>query len=262
MILELQNVTKEYARRRLSLFQTPALIKAVNSVSFSINKGESVGLVGESGSGKSTLAKLVMKIESPTSGHILVNGKPIRKKQISDFELFKQIQLVLQDSSSSLYPGMCVQELLKEPLQNFSQEKKREYASACIELLKQVGLDQSFLFKYPQDLSGGQKQRVCIAKALAVQPELIIFDESIASLDSSSQTAIITMLKRIQKQSQISFLFVTHDLRSAQQLCDRVMVMYQGEIVETVKIRSGQKPAHPYARLLFQSIAPALNEMK
>ena len=255
-LLELRHVTKEYpiGPRRLWFQQCPTL-QAVRQVDLTVEKGESLGLVGESGSGKSTLAKLIMNLESITSGQILLSGQAVNGKQIKKRQLYKRMQLVLQDSSASLYPKMCVSEILEEPLRNyFPEENNRE--ELCVELLKLVELDRSFLSRYPYQLSGGQKQRVCIAKALAVQPELIIFDESIASLDQPSQTSIIQMLKHIQKEKQIAYLFITHDLQSAQQLCDRISVMYQGELVETLTQLEWdfQQFQHPYSRLLFQTL--------
>lgn len=256
MLLELRNVTKEYPTRarRKSFFKPRSCFKAVNQINLTIKKGESIGLVGESGSGKSTLAKLIMRIESLTSGQILLNGQPIHGRQINELKMYKQMQLVLQDSSSSLYPKMRVKEILEEPLWNYFSEEKVAWEATIRKLLERVNLDASFLSKYPNQLSGGQKQRICIAKALAVQPEIIIFDESIASLDQPSQLDIINMLKRIQKEQQLSYLFITHDLKSTQQLCDRVMVMYQGELVETFSHWDSEQLSHPYSRLLFQTL--------
>ncbi|HZH60322.1 MAG TPA: dipeptide/oligopeptide/nickel ABC transporter ATP-binding protein [Metabacillus sp.] len=256
MLLELRHVTKEYPlrARRKELFKPNTRFKAVNQVNLTINKGESVGLVGESGSGKSTLAKLIMKIESITSGQILLNDQPIHGRKIKDLKVYKQMQLVLQDSSSSLHPKMRVKEILEEPLRNYFPEENARWEVMIQKLLKLVHLDSSFLSRYPHQLSGGQKQRVCIAKALAVQPEIIIFDESIASLDQPSQINIINMLKYIQKKQQLSYLFITHDLKSTQQLCDRVMVMYKGEIVETFCRWDTVQLCHPYSRLLFQTL--------
>lgn len=230
--LELCNVTKEYPLRirTRAWFKVKSCFPAVKQVNFNLNKGECLGIVGESGSGKSTLAKLIMKIEQSTSGQILLYGQDI--KQMRDLDIYKHIQLVFQDSSSSLHPNMSVGKILAEPIHNFFPEQKAKSKEKCIELLKLVGLDDSFLSMYPHQLSGGQKQRVCIAKALAVEPDIIIFDESIASLDKPSQTSIINMLKHIKERKELSYLFITHDLESAKNLCDRVAVMYQGEIIE------------------------------
>jgi ABC-type dipeptide/oligopeptide/nickel transport system ATPase subunit len=256
ILLELCHVTKEYPlrTRRKTWFKTNTSFQAVKQVNMTLHKGESLGLVGESGSGKSTLAKLIMKIEPLTSGQILLNGQPINGNQIDDLYIYKRIQLVLQDSASSLHPKMSVRTILEEPIHNYFPAQKRELDERCLKLLKLVDLDASYLSRYPHQLSGGQKQRVCIAKALAVQPEIIIFDESIASLDKSSQTSIINMLKGIQKKSQLAYLFITHDLQSTKEFCDRVAVMNQGEIVETFSVWDDQQLKHPYTRSLLQTL--------
>ncbi|MDN4493034.1 dipeptide/oligopeptide/nickel ABC transporter ATP-binding protein [Ureibacillus sp. BA0131] len=251
MLLELKKVTKEYPLR---LRRGNAKSKiAVKNVSFAITKGESVGLVGESGSGKSTLAKCMMRLEKITSGQVLWKGQSIYSKRFKDFTLYKNIQMVLQDSSASLHPKMRVAEILAEPIRNFFPDEKNWHEEG-IKLLHLVGLDASFLNYYPDQLSGGQKQRVCIAKALAVKPELIIFDESIASLDSPSQKSILEILKKIQKLDGPSYLFITHDLESTKELCDRVAIMYEGEIVETLTDWENGQLTHPYSRLLFDTM--------
>ncbi|WP_432775812.1 dipeptide/oligopeptide/nickel ABC transporter ATP-binding protein [Brevibacillus gelatini] len=254
-LLELRRVTKEYPVRTGSKgwFRRRTTLQAVREVYLTVKKGESVGLVGESGSGKSTLAKLIMNLEPVTSGQILLHGQVINGKRVKPRQIFKQMQLVLQDSASSLYPKMSVGELLEEPIRNYFPEET-EPKKRCVKLLELVELDDSFLSRYPHQLSGGQKQRVCIAKALAVKPEIIIFDESVASLDQPSQASMMEMLKRIQKDEQISYLFITHDLPSAIQLCDRIAVMYQGEIVDTITQGDERQLRHPYSRLLFQTL--------
>ncbi|WP_332690498.1 ABC transporter ATP-binding protein [Halalkalibacter lacteus] len=255
-LLELCYVSKEYPLRasRKTWYRTNPSFKAVKQVNLTLNKGECVAVVGESGSGKSTLAKLIMKLETLSAGKILLDGQAIHGKKMTDLAIYKRIQLVLQDSSTSLHPKMRVEEILKEPITNFFPEQKVEWEKMFFKLLKLVGLDHSYLSRYPHQLSGGQKQRVCIAKALAVQPDLIIFDESIASLDRDSQESIVNMLKHIQKKEQVSYLFITHDLQSAQTLCDRVAVMYQGEIVETFRNWDLRQLKHPYTRSLVHTL--------
>ncbi|UGB32007.1 ABC transporter ATP-binding protein [Metabacillus sp. B2-18] len=254
MIVELRQVTKEYPKRNKSLFRTKEYMKAVNNVNLQIGKGDSIGLVGESGCGKSTIAKLITRLETVTSGQILLKGKPIHGKKISNRELYKQIQLVLQDSSSSLHPKMQIKDILLEPLQHYFPSEKSTWEESCKTLLKLVDLDEAFLLRYPYQLSGGQKQRVCIAKSLAAQPDIIIFDESIASLDEESQQSMIRTLKKIKKQYELTYLFITHDLRSTRELCDRIVVMYQGEFVETFRHHDYEKLKHPYSRILFQTL--------
>lgn len=256
-LLELQQVTKEYPLR-LRRGNSKKKV-AVNNVSFTISKGESVALVGESGSGKSTIAKLIMRMEKITSGQILWNGHYIHSKQLKDFTFYKNIQLVLQDSSASLHPKMRIEEILAEPIRNYFPGEKN-WHEECIKLLHLVGLDTPYLKCFPNQLSGGQKQRVCIAKALAVKPKLIIFDESIASLDSHSEKTILEILRSIQMQNGISYLFITHDLQSTKQLCNRIAVMYQGEIVETFTHWERGQIRHPYSRLLFDTVSQYNNE--
>ncbi|UFJ39296.1 dipeptide/oligopeptide/nickel ABC transporter ATP-binding protein [Brevibacillus humidisoli] len=254
ILLELRNVTKEYpVRTRRPWFRSHPTLQAVKQVNLALKKGESLGLVGESGSGKSTLAKLIMNLEPVTSGEILLDGQALTKRRLKERQIYKRMQLVLQDSSASLYPNMRVGELLEEPIRNFFPEAAN-WEARCRELLDLVELDHSFLTRYPDQLSGGQKQRVCMAKALAVHPELIIFDESIASLDQPAQASITRMLKRIQETEQIAYLFITHDLQSALQLCDRITVMYQGELVETFIQGEVHQLRHPYSQLLFQTL--------
>lgn len=251
ILLELRQITKEYP---LWLRKDKGRKKAaVNNVSLSISKGESVALVGESGSGKSTIAKCIMRLEKITAGQILWKGHSIRSKHLKDFTFYKSVQMVMQDSSASLHPKMKVEEILAEPIRNFFPEEKN-WHEECNRLLHVVGLDTSFLKRFPNQLSGGQKQRVCIAKALAVKPELIIFDESIASLDGQSQKSIIEVLRMIQRQEGLSYLFITHDLQSTKHLCDRVAVMYQGEIVEILTQWERGQLAHPYSRLLYDTM--------
>lgn len=248
VLLELKEVTKKYPIR---LRKGKKSVIAVNQVNLTLGEAESLALVGESGSGKSTVAKLIMNIEPVTSGQILLEDKSIHRKELKYFHLYKNIQLVLQDSATSLHPKMSVQEILTEPIRNFfPKEKNRK--DKCLQLLKLVGLDATFLTRYAHQLSGGQKQRVCMAKALAVQPKLIIFDESIASLDRPSQVAIIKMLKVIQKQEQIAYLFITHDLQSAKHLCNRVAVMQEGTLVEIFSDWHEENLKHPYTKQLFK----------
>ncbi|MEY2366396.1 dipeptide/oligopeptide/nickel ABC transporter ATP-binding protein [Lysinibacillus capsici] len=247
-LLELQEVTKEYPVR---LRKGKKNVIAVNQVNLILHEGESLALVGESGSGKSTIARLITNIESITSGQILLDGKSIHRKDLKYYHLYKNIQLVLQDSATSLHPKMTVQEIITEPIRNFFPNEKN-WNDICVQLLTLVGLDATFLTRYAHQLSGGQKQRVCMAKALAVQPKLIIFDESIASLDRLSQIAIIKMLKSIQVQEQITYLFITHDLQSAKHLCNRVAVMQEGKIVEIFSDWDEEKLKHPYTKLLFR----------
>ncbi|WP_338555287.1 dipeptide/oligopeptide/nickel ABC transporter ATP-binding protein [Paenibacillus sp. KS-LC4] len=265
IVLELRQVAKFYPlrllRRRggLKARDGKASVQAVKQVNLALHLGETLGLVGESGSGKSTLARLIMKLETLSSGQILLGGQSIHEPHMKELHLYKRVQLVLQDSATSLHPRMLVKEVLAEPMRNFDALRPLEIREASVQLIRAVGLDESFLEKLPHQLSGGQKQRVCIARALAVRPALIIFDESLASLDPLSQASIVAMLQQIQRGQELSYLFITHDLELARRLCDRVAVMYQGEIVETFSQWEEGALKHPYTQALFATHAEAVN---
>ncbi|KAF6563304.1 ABC transporter ATP-binding protein [Paenibacillus sp. EKM202P] len=258
MILELKNVTKAYPvrRRRKGWFNTrQSQQQAIQKVSLELRQGECLGLVGESGSGKSTLAQCILGLESLTSGEIWLDHQPIHTRRMKDIHLYKRIQLVAQDSASSLHPRMTIQDILMEPIRNYFPKRKVRVLDICLSLLESVGLEADSLGKYPAQLSGGQKQRVCIARALAVEPEIILFDESVANLDTTTQSSVLDMLKRMQLERQLSYLFITHDLQSTRTFCDRVAVMVQGEIVEIFEDWDEELLKHEYTRALFQTLA-------
>lgn len=256
-MLELKNVTKAYPvrKRRKGWFSTQDSEQAVKKVSLELRQGECLGLVGESGSGKSTLAQCILRLETLTSGEVWLDDQPIHTGRVKDIHLYKRIQLVAQDSSSSLHPRMTIRDILEEPIHNYFPGRKAQALDICQSLLESVGLDTECLEKYPTQLSGGQKQRVCIARALAVEPDIILFDESIANLDTTTQFSVLGMLKRMQQERELSYLFITHDLQSTRQFCDRVAVMVQGEIVEIFKEWDEDLLQHEYTRALFQTLA-------
>ncbi|QDY84735.1 ABC transporter ATP-binding protein [Paenibacillus polymyxa] len=257
-MLELKNVTKAYPvrRRRKGWFHAGQdEQQAIKKVSLELRQGECLGLVGESGSGKSTLAQCILGLESLTSGEIWLDHQPIHTRRMKDIHLYKRIQLVAQDSASSLHPRMTIQDILMEPIRNYFPERKARALAICLSLLESVGLEADNLGKYPTQLSGGQKQRVCIARAVAVEPEIILFDESVANLDAATQSSVLDMLKRMQLERQLSYLFITHDLQSTRTFCDRVAVMVQGEIVEIFKEWDEDCLQHEYTRMLFQTLA-------
>ena len=233
--------------------------KAVDDVSFRIYKGEVFGLVGESGSGKSTVANCVMNLCKPDSGEILY--KEIDTCCSKEFRKNKKIlqcerQIIFQDSTSSLNPRMKVKDILSEPfrIQHITPKRGTLSAEAAFQL-KYVGLDNSYLEKYPSELSGGQRQRVAIARAVAMEPELLVADEPIASLDVSIQAQIVNLFRHLQKEHGFSFLFIAHDLSMVRFLCDRVGVMHDGKLVETGRVEDiFRHPKHPYTKALIESI--------
>ena len=236
-----------------------AAIKAVDDVSFQMHKGEIFGLVGESGSGKSTVARCIMNIYRPTAGKILYNGVDICDK--AQFRkhckmLQADRQIIFQDSTSSLNQRMKVVDIITEPLRihRITPPRGTLRAEAAFQL-HYVGMDESYLDKYPSELSGGQRQRVAIARALSMESELLVADEPIASLDVSIQAQIVNLLRHCNREHGCSMLFIAHDLSMVEYLCDRVGVMYQGKLVElapTAELYAN--PQHPYTKALLSAI--------
>lgn len=243
---------KKYFRVRGSLFKT---LKAVDGVSFTIAKGETLGLVGESGCGKSTLGRVVIKLLEPTSGKILFAGNDVTRLKGEGLKAFRrQAQIVFQDPNTSLNPRMTVLEILAEPLleHRLLVNGVEEYLA---EQLESVGLRQDHLYRYPHELSGGQKQRVAILRALLLKPSFIVLDEPTSSLDVSVQAQILNMLKEIQVKTGISYLFISHDIGVVKYMSHRIAVMYLGRIVEIMPSELiFEKALHPYTSYLLASV--------
>ncbi len=255
-ILEVEHV-KTYFDVTRGLFRPKQVVKAVDDVSFSIGRGETYGLVGESGCGKSTLGRTLVKIYPATEGKILYKGEDISKfSGEKEKEFRKSVQMIFQDPYASLNPRMTVGEIIKEPMEIhgiLASAKDREDRAA--ELLKTVGLKPDHIRRYPHEFSGGQRQRISIARTLALNPEFIICDEPISALDVSIQAQIINLLKEIQEESGISYLFVAHDLSMVNYISDRIGVMYLGHLVEEGPADEVySNPAHPYTKALLSAI--------
>ena len=236
-----------------------AVIKAVDDVSFQLKKGEIFGLVGESGSGKSTVARCIMNIYKPTAGKILYNGIDVCDK--SQFRKHHKMlessrQIIFQDSTSSLNQRMTVADIIAEPMSIHHIKPPRGSLRAETEYqLGYVGMDASYLDKYPTELSGGQRQRVAIARALSMEPELLVADEPIASLDVSIQAQIINLLRHCNREHNCSVLFIAHDLSMVEYICDRVGVMYHGKLVELAPTADlYANPQHAYTKALLSAI--------
>lgn len=253
-ILEIRNVTKTFHTR--SFWGKSKTVHALNGISLSLAKGESLGIVGESGCGKSTLASLIIRLAEPTSGEILLYGRDIshvKEKELKDIR--KKIQIVFQDPYSSLSPRMKIGDILMEPARvmgEFSEAHRKERAEMLLEM---VGLRKNVMDRYPHEFSGGQRQRICIARALALNPEFVVCDEPVSALDVSIQAQIINLLKELQDKYNLTYLFISHDLSVVEHISDTVGVMYLGNLVEygaTPDIFS--HPLHPYTKALFSAI--------
>ncbi len=248
-IIDIQDIKKYFKTK-------DGILKGVDGVSLSLPSRGTTGLVGESGCGKSTLAKLVLRLMEPTGGNILWKGKDIwtlRKDELKAFR--KSVQIVFQDPFASLNPRMTVYDTLSEPLKIHKIVEKREIKDRVALLLEKVGLQTEVMSRYPHELSGGQRQRICIARALALNPELIVADEPLSALDVSVQAQILNLLGKIRSESGLSFLFISHDLRVVHYFCDYVYVMYLGKIVESGSVDSiFFNPLHPYTMMLLESV--------
>jgi oligopeptide/dipeptide ABC transporter ATP-binding protein len=255
--LEIKDLSVSFDVRGGLFLRTIGTIKAVNNVSFSINKGEILGVVGESGCGKSTLARLILRLVESNSGSVIFNGTDVLK--MSKKEIRRQrrhMQMVFQDPYSAMDPRYTIFRSLCEPFQiqdvKFNREERRKKIDDLLEL---VGLNSEHGFAYPHELSGGQKQRADIARALALTPQFIILDEPTAALDVSVQAQIIKLLEGLRERLNLTFLFISHDLSLVSYFCDRVIVMYLGRIVEIISADLiGEIPYHPYTKALIESI--------
>ena len=232
------------------------IVMAVNGVSLTVNRGESLGLVGESGSGKTTVGKAALHLVPITAGRLIIDGEDLtRIDRTRERILRRKAQMVFQDPHSALNPRMTIQRSVAEPLILHSDLRGADLRRKVAELLDVVGLPIQFLYRYPHELSGGQKQRVCIARAIALNPDLLILDEPTSALDVSVQSQILEFLKRLQADLGLTYLFISHNLAVVRYLCNRVAVMYLGGIVEegdTEAIFSG--PRHPYTQALLRAV--------
>ena len=231
-------------------------VKAVDDVSFEIMKGETFGVVGESGCGKSTLGRTLIRLQQPTDGHIYLNGTDIAGLKCAQLkEMRKEAQIIFQDPSACLNPRRTIKQILMEPFEIHNLKGKIDVDAKIMELLQLVGLDSYHLSRYPHELSGGQKQRIGIARALALEPQIIICDEAVSALDVSVQAQVLNLLQELKEKLGLTYFFISHNLNVVYQVSDRVGVMYLGKMVEIANYdQLYEKRYHPYTEALLSAI--------
>ena len=255
-LLEIRGLKTWYPIKKGVLARTVGFVRAVDGVDLALVRGETLGIVGESGCGKSTLARTVLRLEKPRDGSILLNGKDVLALRGPALRAYRRaVQVVFQDPHASLNPRHTVRDLLTEaPLAHglVTRENRRD---AAVRLLADVGLPEDVLDRYPHAFSGGQRQRICIARALALGPQLLICDEAVSALDLSVRAQVLNLLEDLKAKHGLSYLFITHDIGVVQHLADRIAVMYLGKIVETGPADAVLRtPAHPYTSLLLRAV--------
>jgi peptide/nickel transport system ATP-binding protein len=256
-ILRVEGLTKNFVKK--GIFQKkPHIVAAVNNVTFSLNQNEILAIAGQSGSGKSTIAKLILRAIEPDSGKIFFDGEQISNNSSSLKKIQMQCQMVYQDPYDSINPRMRISEIISEPLEIHSVGTKEIRSEMVLDALREVKLEPAndIAKKYPHMLSGGQRQRIVIARALVVKPKVIIADEPVSMLDVSIRAEILDLMTQIQKNEKISFIYITHDLATAKHFADRIIILYQGKIVEAGDINDVlSKPEHPYTKALIQAVS-------
>jgi oligopeptide transport system ATP-binding protein len=256
VLLRVDNLVKHFPIMRGIFQKQVGAVRAVDDVSFYINRGETLGLVGESGCGKSTTGRAVLQLYRPTSGEVHFEGKELTTMKGEELRAMRRkMQMIFQDPYASLNPRMTVGEIVGEPLLVHGVATQAEVEDRVKQLLELVRLNPSFSRRYPHEFSGGQRQRIGIARSLALQPSLIVCDEPISALDVSIQAQVVNLLEELQEQFNLTYLFIAHDLSMVRHISDRVAVMYLGVIVEmTTRAELYSKPLHPYAQALLSAV--------
>lgn len=260
MLIEAWGIKKYFpVTGGLLLKKVEGWIKAVDGVSFSIMGGETFGLVGESGCGKTTISKLILRLENLTDGSLMFRGKDIHQMSIGDLRSYRaSVQAVFQDPYSSLDPRMRIGDIISEPIKVINTLPNKQVKERVAELVEQVGLDAGSIRLYPHEFSGGQRQRIAIARALSIQPKLLILDEPVSALDCSIRAQLMNLLKELQERFKLAYFLIAHDLAVVKHLSHRVGVMYLGKIVESAEARElYSHPLHPYTSVLLSAVLPS-----
>jgi oligopeptide transport system ATP-binding protein len=256
-LIEVKNLKKYFPITRGILFQRRiGDIKAVDDVSFEIHRGETLGLVGESGSGKTTIGRTLLRLHEPTSGEIIFEGKDLLKVEMKELQkMRRRMQMIFQDPYASLNPRMTIGTIIGEPLEFHDGLRGNAKNERIQQLLELVGINPKLVNRYPHEFSGGQRQRIGIARALALNPDLIVCDEPIASLDVSIQAQVVNLLKRLQVEFNLTYLFIAHDLSMVRHISDRMAVMYLGKLMELASgVEISENPLHPYTKALMSAV--------
>lgn len=255
-LVEVKNLKKHFPIKSGVFSKTVGHVKAVDGIDFTIKEGETLGLVGESGCGKSTVGRTILNLLQPTSGEVLFRGKNIYGASEKDMrEIRRNMQIIFQDPYESLNPRLTVEEIVGEAFDIHQIASGKEKRMRVLELLVTVGLRPEHLKRYPHEFSGGQRQRIGIARALALNPSLVVCDEPVSALDVSIQAQVINLMDELQEKFQLTYLFISHDLRVIKHKCDRIAVMYLGKIVEVANKKDlYDSPQHPYTMALLSSI--------
>ena len=259
-LLEVESVTKYYpVSKGIGQSGPRESVRALNGLSFTVNRGETVALVGESGCGKTTTAKAVLGLEKPSSGSLRLKGEDIYTLRGSKYRAYRRsVQAVFQDPWASLNPRMRIGDIISEPLEVNTRLSKHEIYARVDKALEDVGLQTDYRSRYPHEFSGGQRQRIAVAAALVCEPELIVLDEPVSSLDVSIRAQIMNLLKDLQDKYGMSYLLIAHDLATTRYMCDRIAVMYLGSIVELAGSEElFSRPMHPYTQALFSAALPS-----
>lgn len=256
IILEAKNIKKHFPIRKGLLMREVGSVKAVDDVSLTVRKGETLGLVGESGCGKSTLGRTLIRLYEPTGGEITFDGQDFLNMKSGDLrKKRKNMQMIFQDPYASLDPRMTVGQIIRQPMDIHNSGTSEERNARVLELIELVGLRKAHVNRYPHEFSGGQRQRISIARAIALNPELIICDEPVSALDVSIQAQILNLLKDLQAKLGLTYIFISHDLSVIEHTCDRIAVMYLGKIVENAtRDELFKNPQHPYTQALIRAI--------